>query len=391
MPRLSSLAYTLLIPTLTVACQTTVNLTEGTATNTQVSTGDTSPDDSGTLDPQTTGDCAPGDEGCPCYGNGTCNDGLVCNGQVLCEPLPGNTTGDSTSTTGTTGTTGTTTGTTGTTTDVTTGDTSSTTSDTTGSTSDDTTGGVDPGCGDVPDDMVCIPADSFEMGTSLNIFQDFEVSPFEKPAHMVTLTQTYWMDQNEVTVEDYAVCWALQVCELPMQGQGYNWGVANKEKHPINGVNWYQAKAYCEWKGKRLPTEAEWELAARGTDGRMYPWGDAKPTCEHVVSDSCSTSGTQVVGSRPLGASPYGLLDMGGNVIEWCADYFKDDYYYQSPAVDPKGPADGTKRSARSFMPPLYDINIAALGRATYRAGYSPLLQDVNPAVMGIRCAQTAP
>src|SRR5574338_706593 len=109
-----------------------------------------------------------------------------------------------------------------------------------------------------------------------------------------------------------------------MQGQGYNWGVAGKEKHPINGVNWYQAKKYCEWKGKRLPTEAEWELAARGDDGRMFPWGNDTPTCNHVVSDSCGTSGTGPVGSKPLGDSPYGLHDMGGNVLEWCSDYYKE-------------------------------------------------------------------
>lgn len=273
----------------------------------------------------------------------------------------------------------------------TTGDTSGTTGDTSGSTSDGTTGGGDPDCGNVPADMVCIPAATFEMGTSLAMFGGLPIDPWEKPGHMVTITKSFWMDKTEVTVEDYAVCWALKICELPMQGPGYNWGVANKEKFPINGVNWYQAKKYCEWKGKRLPTEAEWELAARGTDGRMYPWGNEKPTCQLMVSDSCGTSGTQAVGSKPLGASPYGLLDMGGNVVEWCADYFKEDYYYESPVVDPQGPMSGTKRVGRSFTPPLYTIDIAVYGRATLRGGYSPLLQDVNPAVMGIRCAQTPP
>lgn len=410
MPRLSSLFYALLIPALP-ACQATVNLTEGSATNTEGGPDDSTTNNGGTnnatTDPQTTGNCVDGTEGCPCYGNGTCNEKLVCNGKNICEQpagdttggstsgtttddTTGKTTGDSTSTTtgNTTNTTGNTTNTTGNTTVDSTG---GTTGDTTGNTSDGTTGGGEPDCGNVPADMACIPAATFEMGTNLNSFLGQDVLPFEKPAHMVTITKSFWMDKNEVTVEDYAVCWALKVCELPVQGQGYNWGVAGKEKFPINGVNWYQAKKYCEWKGKRLATEAEWELAARGTDGRMYPWGNAKPTCQHVVSDSCGTKGTQAVGSKPLGASPYGLFDMTGNVVEWCSDYFKEDYYYQSPEMDPQGPVDGTNRSVRSFMPPLYDIDTAALGRVTHRVGYSPLLQNTNPAVMGIRCAQTPP
>ncbi|WAS95528.1 SUMF1/EgtB/PvdO family nonheme iron enzyme [Nannocystis punicea] len=270
----------------------------------------------------------------------------------------------------------------------------STTDTTTGDTTTDTitsgtTGGVDPGCGDVPADMACVPANTFEMGTNLAMFGGWQTDPTEKPAHTVTITKSYWIDLTEVTVEDYSVCWALKVCELPMQGPNLNWGVAGKEKHPANGINWYQAKKYCEWKGKRLPTEAEWELAARGDDGRMYPWGDEPPTCDHVASNDCGTTGTVAVGSKPLGDSPYGLHDMGGNVVEWCADYYKEDYYYQSPAVDPMGPVDGTRRSARSFGTFVYAPGPAS--RATLRSGASPLLQDINPAVAGFRCAQTAP
>ena len=190
--------------------------------------------------------------------------------------------------------------------------------------------------------------------------------------------------------DSYSVCWALKVCKLPMQGPNLNWGVQGREKHPANGVTWYDAKQYCEWKGKRLPTEAEWELAARGTDGRMFAWGNDKPTCAHVVSNSCGGGdGTRAVGSKPLGDSPYGLHDMGGNVLEWCADYYKEDYYYESPEIDPKGPANSTVRSLRSSY---FGFNPEdPLQLSTMRYGLSPVLADVSAAQIGFRCAQTPP
>ena len=408
MPRLSSILCALLAPTLTVACQATVNVTGATETETNTGDGSNSNTNDGSGTAVTTGPCIAGEQGCSCYPNETCNGGLVCDEQV-CKLPPGTTTGNTTDTT-TGKTTGNTTDTTSgdtsantggnTTSDTTggiTGDTSSTSGDNSGTTGNDTTGNtdsttgdVDPGCGKVPADMVCVPADTFEMGTSLNTFLGGQIDPVEKPAHMVTISKTFWMDKNEVTVEDYATCWALKFCTLPMQGQGYNWGVLDKEKFPINGVDWYQAKKYCEWKGKRLATEAEWELAARGDDGRMFAWGNTKPTCAHVASEYCGEGeGTHAVGSKPLGDSPYGVHDMGGNVLEWCADYYKEDYYYESPEVDPKGPANGTARSIRSsafVFEPDYSLQ-----RATLRYGGSPLLADTNPAAIGFRCAQTPP
>jgi len=242
----------------------------------------------------------------------------------------------------------------------------------------------------VPADMACVPANTFEMGTDLDKYNGWQVDPFEHPAHTVTLTQTFWIDLTEVTVEAYALCWASQVCTLPKQGKDLNWAVAGKEKHPANGVNWHQAKKYCEWKGKRLPTEAEWELAARGTDGRLNPWGDEIATCNHVVGDGCGPAGTGPVGSKPLGDSPYGVHDMGGNVAEWCSDYYQSDYYYQSPDTDPQGPMTSTKRSVRSLGNLVYVPNNAAQ-RATTRAGWDPLGTDANPVTQGFRCARTAP
>jgi len=105
---------------------------------------------------------------------------------------------------------------------------------------------------------------------------------------------------------------------------------AGREDHPMNCVDWDQAKAYCAWEGKRLCTEAEWEKAARGADGRLYPWGNEVATCEYAVMDEggngCGTGTTMAVGSKPLGASPYGALDMSGNLSEWVEDEWHENY-----------------------------------------------------------------
>ena len=274
MPRLPSIFCFLLAPTMTVACQATVNVTGATETETDTAGGDGGNSDTkNDVDTGvTTGPCIAGDEGCHCYANETCNGGLACEENV-CQQPPGVTTGTTTdTTTGKTsdptpgdtsadtgaGTNPNTTG--GISTDTasdtsgnpsddtssTSGDNSGTTGDTTGSSDDSTTGDVDPGCGKVPADMACVPANSFQMGTDFNTFQNWPVFPYERPAHTVTISKSYWIDLTEVTVEDYAVCWALKVCKLPKQGPNLNWGVQGKEKHPANGVTWYDAKQYCE-------------------------------------------------------------------------------------------------------------------------------------------------
>jgi formylglycine-generating enzyme required for sulfatase activity len=141
----------------------------------------------------------------------------------------------------------------------------------------------------------------------------------EKPAHQIFL-DTYYIDKYEVTNAAYKICVEAGVCDQPTDTDTYN--NSQYAQHPVVYVNWYMAETYCEWQGARLPTEAEWEKAARGTDGQTYPWGDEE--IDNTFANYGS-SDTKTVGSYPKGVSPYGAYDMAGNVWEWVADWF--DYY----------------------------------------------------------------
>ena len=164
--------------------------------------------------------------------------------------------------------------------------------------------------------MVAIPAGEFTMGS------DFED---ERPAHKV-FVEAFEIDKFEVTHEEFArfVEETGYVTDAEKAGDSMTWRTyaEGKPKHPVVKVSWNDAVAYCEWAGKRLPTEAEWEKAARGTDGRIYPWGDEWDPAKANTKEG-GYRGTTIVGSFPDGASPYGVMDMAGNVAEWVADWYK--------------------------------------------------------------------
>lgn len=200
--------------------------------------------------------------------------------------------------------------------------------------------------------MVVLEAATFQMGCDPAvdaICSDQAQHPHiltERPIHEVSLS-AFAIDVHEVTLAAYSTCVEGGGCTPP----GENWPecnvlAADHDDHPVDCVTPQQAQAFCTWVGKRLPTEAEWEYAARGDDQRIYPWGSMLPDCSvaniHFAEHAgCGTGDTYAVGSLPGGQSPFGLMDMSGNVAEIVADYFSADYYEQSPSMDPTGPESG--------------------------------------------------
>ena len=195
-----------------------------------------------------------------------------------------------------------------------------------------------------------VPAGSFMMGCNETL--DSECGEDELPYHEVNLS-AYKIDKYEVTVGQFEQCVDAGSCNggyEPYEGSDVyrrcNFGsnLEGVESYPMNCVDWSGAKAYCEWAGKRLPTEAEWEKAARGTDGRKYPWGNELVNCDYAVTDvdaSTCEEKMKPVGSLEAGRSPYGTYDMIGNVWEWTNDWYRDNYYEESSANDPAGPDSG--------------------------------------------------
>ena len=212
--------------------------------------------------------------------------------------------------------------------------------------------------GELPD-MVFIPAGEFLMGS-----KEGEGDKDEHPQHTVYLS-AYYIDKYEVTNAQYYQFWLADGGEKSKHtpasyGNAYSIGdwpevAKTKPNYPVVGVSWFDAQAYCEWASKRLPTEAEWENAARGTDGRTLPWGnDFNETIDDTNRHSNRWDGDDgydnmiaPVGSYPTGASPYGVYDMVGNVWEWVADWYDKDYYNNSPKNNPKGSEKGKLRVVR--------------------------------------------
>jgi serine/threonine protein kinase len=194
-------------------------------------------------------------------------------------------------------------------------------------------------------EMVYVPAGTFTMGSKTD---DSDVWDDEKPEREVYL-DAYWIDKYEVSNGQYALCVEAGECTAPHDSSSYTrssyYGNDEFDNYPVIYVDWYQASAYCEWAGGRLPTEAEWEKAARGPDGNKYPWGDESPSCSLANYSRCKGD-TTAVGSYPDGASYYGAMDMAGNVWEWVNDWWSDRYD-TSVTRNPQGPETGEYRILR--------------------------------------------
>ena len=236
--------------------------------------------------------------------------------------------------------------------------------------------------------MVRVPAGQFLMGTEVRARN-------ERPEHTVTLDD-YYIDQFEVTFASFAEF--LNAKGNQFEGNA-NWVEANdpdlrihevdgvwqvdagSENYPMVEMTWYGARAYCEWRGGRLPSEAEWEKAARGPDGRTFPWGE-EISCEQANYAGC-TYAAMPVDSLPAGASPYGAYHMAGNVMEWVSDWYDIEYYANSPAENPTGPETGDFRLLRGGT----WLHAAGNVRTTYRFPKLPVLTYVT---VGFRCARNA-
>lgn len=185
--------------------------------------------------------------------------------------------------------------------------------------------------------QLLVPAGVLTMG-GMDVYREND----EVPVHEVNL-HAFWIDQVEVTNGMYALCVQAGFCRPPRLNSSDNraeyFGNPEFQDYPVVHVTWYDANTYCQWAKRRLPTEAEWERAARGDDKRNFPWGDEPPN--QYNSNSLNLVGdTSRVGSYAEGASPFGVLDMAGNVWEWVADRYRPDYYAKSPSENPSGPPD---------------------------------------------------
>jgi len=255
-------------------------------------------------------------------------------------------------------------------------------------------------------DFICIPAGEFLMGSDPHT--DMNACVPEQPQHRVHLPE-YWIGRTSVTNTQFAAFvqstghrtaaeldgwgWIWDPQKHWVKKKGADWrhpggsasDLSQKADHPVVQVNWHDAVAYCEWLNQlsgqdvRLPTEAEWEKAARGTAGRIYPWGDDAPD-ERRANFSMTIKTTTPVGwYGSLGDSPYGCADLAGNTWDWCADWYAENYYAGSPHVSPLGPADGKSRVVRGGC---WDNDLRYV-RSAYRGRSDPFSRDNYS---GFRC-----
>ncbi len=249
--------------------------------------------------------------------------------------------------------------------------------------------------GDPARDMVEIPAGTFTMGAVIDNPNEWGDTD-EEPVHEVYL-DTYLMDRYEATAEEFSEFLNDNLHYAPAfletgtavtieRVDGRYRPRPGLERYPANRISWYGADTYCRWKGKRLPTEAEWEKAARGTDQRIFPWGEQHP--DNTLATyrrpfhEMGFSAMEPVDSMPQGASPYGLHHMAGNVWEWVNDWYEDVYYEYSPAKNPQGPDQGTHKVMRggNWYYKAYYM------RTTYRFNDPP---ETFKVWQGVRCARS--
>ena len=223
--------------------------------------------------------------------------------------------------------------------------------------------------------MVLVPAGEFIMGSSTG-------EADERPERRVYL-DAFFMDQDHTTVEQYAKFLEATSHDAPPE-----WNIMSRamhQKRPVVNVEWADAAAYCTWAGKRQPTEAEWEKAARGTDGRIYPWGNESPTRVHANFRKETWSNHYVlstVGSYEDGKSPSGINDMAGNVWEWVSDWYDSEYYMTAPLRNPTGSAAGMSKVVRGGS---WGSGPEGL-RSAKRETHVPSFQGYGT---GFRCAKT--
>ena len=237
--------------------------------------------------------------------------------------------------------------------------------------------------------MVYVPKGEFEMGST-------EVYPDEQPVHTVAL-DGFWIDTTEVTNAQYSLWVETGECELPPRvSRDGHYGNSAYDDYPVNPVSWHHALDYCSWAGARLPTEAEWEYAARGPGSLKFPWGDDfDGTRLNYCDASCLFNDiygepddgyeeTAPVGSYQGGASWSGALDMAGNAWEWVADWYAEDYYGGSPHSNPPGPSAGSYKVLRGGS---WDGRAPEHARGAFRYWRNP--DATFGDALGFRCARS--